>query len=437
VKDSVPGSTLDPANPPNMNRGAPRRRPDPCVDLVEGFLVPLVAGGEVRVGRPIDAAMLGRVVERVAQPTGTTAAMLQRCEARLSIARRNGIADLALQMPDVLLDEEAVTLAAVVHNLLFLSHPRARGGAGRRASAHALAVGTRALADLSALDADAPDFDARALARHSLLSPLFRLEREDIDVSFWAGSRRFEGARPPSRLTAWPTVRRVVERRERVSFSDLLVEEAVPLLDALLGVSPLTDLLTPTRKAPAFDFGRAMRWARRRRLLRAACHRLSADGLERMGGSLLLALERWVATNPVAARAGIDLSMHLGALECMAALRREPQSPAPVFERLSKGGTRLDEAGATFFGLAPAAVDAWHAEAWPPGMMTDSALAARAQRYLRDARVMAGAHIARAASLVATVARATATATATGSGPGSASSPLRNDGSAARLLSDA
>jgi hypothetical protein len=80
------------------------------------------------------------------------------------------------------------------------------------------------------------------LSRHALFSRLAELGREDHVVSWWSGSRHFVGKRPPSRLLAWPRLRRVELRSTRVSLEALGAIEFDSVLAAWLEMTPLTAL---------------------------------------------------------------------------------------------------------------------------------------------------------------------------------------------------
>src|SRR5437870_5456543 len=84
--------------------------------FVRGFLLPLVAGGEVHVGAPLGARGLSRLLE---------GARDERAEAEVQDARWAVASELQLRPIPPALDEEALRLAAAVHDLLFLYHPAA------------------------------------------------------------------------------------------------------------------------------------------------------------------------------------------------------------------------------------------------------------------------------------------------------------------------
>ena len=87
--------------------------------FLDGFVRPLVAGGEIHVGRPItiddvlrfDVALDHASVESVAVD-----------EARASV-----LSTVVCRVPAFVLEQDDLALAAALHNALFLSHPAAEG----------------------------------------------------------------------------------------------------------------------------------------------------------------------------------------------------------------------------------------------------------------------------------------------------------------------
>lgn len=97
-----------------------------------------------------------------------------------------------------------------------------------------------------------------ALARHATFAQMLSLRRQDTTVIWWCGSRRFAGREPPDRLLAWPKVRRVRSQETELdltamsSGSEAKQSAYLDALRALLARTPLTDLATAGRRAPAF-----------------------------------------------------------------------------------------------------------------------------------------------------------------------------------------
>jgi len=102
------------------------------------------------------------------------------------------------------------------------------------------------------------DTVAEALRRHATFARMMQVERIDMHVSWWCGSAVYRGCAAPKRLMAWPGLRRVRVRNERLALPDM-VDEADPLRDSfdrvlstMLEATPLTDLASCTRPRPRF-----------------------------------------------------------------------------------------------------------------------------------------------------------------------------------------
>jgi hypothetical protein len=311
-------------------------------EWLHGFVLPLVAGGDVRVRGPLGAPDLAEL-ERLAIE-------LERDERvqRVAEARQAVMAELIVELPASLpeLDGEALRLAIAMQNLLFLAHPAAESAGVRRRRLRDLARWSAALVESLPRPGDA----VQLAARHSMLHHLFDLGRDDVRVSFWAGRREFKGAEPPSRLLKWQAVRRVREERWRVS----VVAEAAgdteqrAVVNALLHASPLTDLLEPVRTDPSFNLRTLAPWLRDPRIARAVADRWLQLGFPHLGPSLtqsLLALyaERGAAA---AARLATRFFCHLHLLR----LLERPLADGPAIVREAQGGPLRD-----FFGLFAAA----------------------------------------------------------------------------------
>jgi len=220
--------------------------------LFEGFLAPLVLGGEMKPGRPIGARAalaLGR------DRTLTDIDLASRVElARTRVARRltpRDRVDLAT--------EAEWALAATLHDVVQSTHP-GFDSAFRRSAPHRLL--TLALAALERVPS--PTSVGDALSRHTWFSRLFEMQRVDTTVRWWVGSSTFLGESPPARLMAWPELRRVrVETSPRTVMDLPSAGSAVDAsmftatMTAFLAKTPLTDLATLHREAPAFGWSGA------------------------------------------------------------------------------------------------------------------------------------------------------------------------------------
>jgi hypothetical protein len=249
--------------------------------FVSSFLLPLVRGGQLHVGRPLGPAG----VERIARTGGRGEAAELR-DARHEIAKRF--------LPDAappLLDEPTLRLGAALHDLLVLVHPGLEGPGVVRRQAR-IAAAAHALASLGA-----PTSAEEAVARHSLLARVPEIARTDSTVTFWLGRESFVGRVPPPRVTALPNLRRV---RVDVVRRSWLRDIGVPAVarDAVLALataSPLGEALDPLRLEPPLAWSRILPVLRAPALGRIVAGHLLEVGLPRAGGGLAAALLRFAS----------------------------------------------------------------------------------------------------------------------------------------------
>ena len=257
--------------------------------FIAEFLVPLVRGGTLEVGRPlsvrdVDAMMRGHREGR-GEPESDAA-------VTLGAARRRRLLSLVATPPTPSLDEETWRLGGAVHDLLTLSHPRIALGPGASSRIRRIATEAAALARLGP-----PRSLAAALARHSLVARLPEIMRDDHTVSFWLGRRTFVGRRPPARILALPRLRAVtVESVRRGWLRDIgVLAAARPAFAALTEASPLGEALDPLRLDPPWSWGRALAILKFPSLCRLVAGRLLAVGVGRAGDALTEALYRFVS----------------------------------------------------------------------------------------------------------------------------------------------
>lgn len=244
-------------------------------EFLARFAIPLVAGGEVHVGAPLDQDDLEALAAEAASP-GDTALRLEALRGRF--ARGSWITTVATP-----LDSETSRLLAGLHNLLFLSHPECERFSVRQRRRAELVAFTR-----WCLELDPPNDDAALVRRHSLLRNIGALMRTDVEIRFWVGRRRFRGQVPPARLLRWRELRRVREQREQTAFlaAPELSDDQRELLALLFAASPLTDLLLVDRPTPRQSWVSLLPHLRRPRVARLVCHNYLALGLERIGPAL-------------------------------------------------------------------------------------------------------------------------------------------------------
>ncbi len=294
------------------------------------FVLPLTAGGDVRISGVIGQAELDRLLT----------APLEREDSGLRVAeaRQAVMAELVIDPAPPELDSDAIRLAAAVQALLFLSHPATHATTVRKSRLKELAHWAAETATLQE-----PSGVRALVERHSMLHHLFDLARDDVRVSFWVGKREFRGSEPPARLLKWPELRRVREERWRTPF----VTEAVAdpgqraIVAALLAASPLTDLLEPARLEPPLELSPLARFIREPVIARAVADRWLSLGLSHIAGPFAAALIALCTGKlPEACAIWTRFACHLHLL--LLAGRREPRTEVsawlPELNALTQGG---------------------------------------------------------------------------------------------------
>lgn len=308
-----------------------------AADFLRTFALPLCRGGQLHVGAPLGLSGLARLRE-AAELGGLdrTGPGKQLAEVRQRLAR-----EITPRAPRPLLSgaREELYLLCGLHDLLFLLHPAA--GELMLGERRLRRVLDHALTLLLAAQPERTPGDIVGLARrHSLLHNLWALQRQDVRVTFWAGARTFHGVEPPERLLAWRRVRRVHEERWLVGVAQQLGalwpeagsgKQAVSLL---LGVSPLSDLLSPRRAEPPFDLSRHAALLGDPLVCRALVARYLDLGLPVVGGVLaraaldLLALPA-LPNKPAPPGTVTRVLGLLSHLQLCTLLAPEPPGPAP------------------------------------------------------------------------------------------------------------
>ena len=251
--------------------------------FVSSFLLPLVRGGRLSVGRPLGARAVARLRRAVLDEDAAVAALA---------AGRQAVAGRFLpDAPAPPLDEATLRLGAALHDLLVLVHPGLDGpGVVRRQERVARAA--HALASLGA-----PGSALEAVNRHTLLARVAEIARTDSTVSFWLGRETYVGRVPPPRVTALPRLRRV---RVDVVKRAWLREIGVPAVarDAVLALgvaSPLGEALEPLRLEPPLCWSRILPVLRAPALGRIVAGRMLEVGVVRAGDGLAAALLRFAS----------------------------------------------------------------------------------------------------------------------------------------------
>ena len=339
--------------------------------FLETFILPLVAGGEVHVGRPITPPELERLQ---ADLDGATVPLVAIDEART-----DALATVCARPPSLVLGDDELALAVGLHDALVLAHPDADGtlitdSMRRRIAGAALVMVSQPLTRDR----------TRVLARHGLLHNLHRLGRADLLVSWWTGRARFYGQQPPARLVAWPGVRRVREDVTRAGFEDLMAApEVAPVTAALLRRSPLTQLLAPPSNGPPLHWEDAVFLLRDPELARAIAYatlRHDGRGDDARGplvgaARLAAAFEQMIERNPPAAdiRAVAAFLVHLAGLLALGDAEHEPIDKTTVLAAALGPGVARPRGLVTYAAL-PTALAAIAPElGCPPGLLDEPA----------------------------------------------------------------
>jgi hypothetical protein len=247
----------------------------PIDELVDGFVLPLLEGGSVEVGRPLRQRDHADMIGELGRVTSGRLAFARLRRAQLLTA------DPDLPDPDG--DELALWIG--LHNTLVFDHPdRARVWA--RASTWRRVEGaTRTLLSLPT-----PTSLGEGLARHVAVGALLELVRTDTIVATPVGDVRFLGQEVPRRrLGLGATGSR---REEAVEWaSQPHAPETERLLGDALRASPLTCLLRPLTAPPGWSPLWASGFLRDRAHARAVVHAWATQReWIRVGGAVLSAL---------------------------------------------------------------------------------------------------------------------------------------------------
>lgn len=371
----------------------------PLADFLLRFVLPLVRGGEVAIGRPISLAELISLGEALPHESD---AVLQVDDARTAV-----VAELVVRPPPLILDEEDLAMAAAVHNVLFLVHPDADAWTVSATARKKVLETAQRMAHVQLSHGR-----RTVLARHGLLHNLFAVTRRDVKVSWWTGSASFHGQRPPGRLTAWAGVRRVRTDERTVGYDELLgSSELGAVVGALLRRSPLTHLLSSGRDGPPLHWEDAVFVLREAELARAVAYRAIRGGEPRAQvaapARLAAAFEQMLERAPAEAdvRAVAAFLVHLNALFAIGehAEREGGRSPLLAAVLAPERAGQRPRGLATFFALPAALAQVDPRISVPPGLGDEAGMLARWREH--RAQVAEGVGEAVIASLAARLRR--------------------------------
>jgi hypothetical protein len=303
--------------------------------LVSRFLLPLVKGGKLHVGRPLDQKGLQALVAcwSTADPRRQNSQLgaeeLEAADELSSLRARHGVTLLLDARPPPL-DESTLRLGAALHNLLLLSHPSLALGNDEHGRS-GIADAAERLADLGP-----PGSAAEAVRRHSLLVRLPEVVQPERLVTYWLGKQLFVGRTPPSRLLALPRLRRVsVEETRRLWMREVGIPAcARAAFGTLSRASPLGEALDPLRLEPPISWSRILPVLRFAKLARLVADRVIELGLVSAGGALAAALFQYASVrdspaarpSPAGAAFGIRFLAHAVWLETLFTSEDPPPS---------------------------------------------------------------------------------------------------------------
>jgi len=215
--------------------------------LYERFLAPLVLGGDVTPGPAVGARAAFDLDGALAAVDTDLRSQVDL--ARVRVARRLVAVDM-LDGPST----SEWALAAALHDMVHALHPELDGVLHRSAPDRLLALAEQTIGRVAPATSLAD-----AVSRHAFFARAFELRRTDTVVSWWTGSRTFLGTAPPSRLLAWPEVRRVHTDATTVPLAELpsashagRAEHFRRVVARWLEKVPLTDLATCSRELAPF-----------------------------------------------------------------------------------------------------------------------------------------------------------------------------------------
>jgi hypothetical protein len=341
--------------------------------FVSRFLLPLVKGGALHVGRPLGHRAIEAMVSTWragARRSFTSLEDMAEEDAltELGRIRQSRVRAVMYEAAVPPVDEATLRLGVGVHNLLALGHPSLAGGMsgvrGLERRQEQIVEATLPIADLGP-----PPTAEEALRRHSLLARLGEITRTDHTVEYWAGRRRFVGRTPPAALVALPRLRRVATTSQRrLWFREIGVPACGrPLWVALYRAAPLVEAFDPTRLDPPLAWERILPVLRFPALCRVVAGNLLELGLESATGAMIAALPRFMsrpAASPEAVGFAIKFLAH-----------------AFWLHHLYRSSDELDPTS-DLAALMVAAAEVEPALVWPPDVPASEALFASFQARL-------------------------------------------------------
>jgi len=249
------------------------------------FVLPLLGGGPVHVGRPLRPRERDLWLGDVAR-AGTQLQYLRLRRAQALTPHP------ALPEPD----DEELSLWMGLHNTFVFDHPE-RARVWSRASMWRRVEGaTRTLLTLPF-----PSSVGACVARHVTVGAFLAAQRTDVLLTNASGEYRFQGQEPPRRRFFGGTIPGTARQETRAWLGLPHAPETSRLIDDVLRASPLTCLLEPRRAPSGWSPLLAVEALQERGLARSIVYHW-ASGKEwiQVGGAVMGALLPSVAPKPTA-----------------------------------------------------------------------------------------------------------------------------------------
>lgn len=324
--------------------------------FISNFVLPLLKGGPLHVGRPVGWSLVARA-HAASGPRGQEEARAVAEVARLRQVCSAGLAPGCEPHP---FDESSLRLAGAAHNLLLLGHPDLSGRARDQERVAELA---RELARLG------PPADlGEAVARYSLLARLPEVVRVEHQVRVGPSWLRLElranGGSPGVAMRALARVSSTpVTSRRRDGWKEIGSSTCADgAIAELFCACPLLEAMDPLRPHPPLSWRRILQVLRFPALCRVVADRVRELGIESAGSALVIALLRFGSADEADAAPG-------SAEEIAFAIRFLAHVH---WLHLLFGGGRPLASSSDFAALLVAAADVDPRLLWPPDVVRDS-----------------------------------------------------------------
>jgi hypothetical protein len=364
------------------------------------FGAPFLLGQRCVVGSPLGKDGLLAIRNGL----GIDVSLVDACEAQLEHAA------YWFDKTPAPFDEDAGTLLYAVHELFACTHPQASSFYAR-AHLFCRAAAQEVQALPRTLDG------ARLLTRHLVVERAIATTRSDVHVKWWTGSASFYGEDAPSRLTAWPGVRRVIVDKRTTPMWKLALSSGdeelrvarAALLVALLDASPLTRLTLlgdPAQKALGFSLTLPYKLGGKkispldvledRAIARGVVDRMMEKGVDVTAPPLALTLLQSLREGapPRILRRAVELCTHLALCMCLVEADAPGSAEAkPLRDLLDDDVAHMNEAVRVYWAVVSSALalDGTAFSLPSPVDMPDKAapLWARVRERLAHKRVLA------------------------------------------------